>query len=253
MALLRELRPRALLLENVPGLNQLAGGAVRRQIEEDLSLGGAYVVVSGVLDAGDFGAPQRRPRLVFIGAASTLGEPELPEGTGVTALLRNGHSGEPHARVSGGMDEWLEALGDPWDDRAVTASQALSDLIHPGDAYTSEPRSAYQRKIRRDSDAPQDHIPSQIRDDTAARLKAIPPGGNVYDLPEHLLARYIAAVSALSMRRRARAETKPPITPPSAANRRFLIGAAGYCPDALKRRGRWLVQHEAKGARTAAS
>src|SRR5207253_9607291 len=66
VGILDELRPRALLLENVPGMDQFQGGAVRRQIEEDLSLGGDYAVVSGVLGSGDFGVPQRRPRLVFM-------------------------------------------------------------------------------------------------------------------------------------------------------------------------------------------
>jgi DNA (cytosine-5)-methyltransferase 1 len=191
VSLLEELRPRALLLENVLGMNQLEGGAVRQQIEEDLSLGGDYSVVSGVLDAGDFGAPQRRPRLVFLGVASGVAEPELPCGTGVSSMLRNGQSGQPLPGAGDDAERWLEVLRDAWDDRAVTTRQALSDLLEPGGAYSTEPESAYQRKLRRGSDAPQDHTPSRIREDTRLRLQAIPPGGNVYDLPEHLLARYL--------------------------------------------------------------
>lgn len=68
-------------------MNQLAGGAVRRQIE-DLSLGGHYDVASGVLDAADFEAPQRRTRLVFIGVERRRGGLELPVGTGISQLLR---------------------------------------------------------------------------------------------------------------------------------------------------------------------
>jgi DNA (cytosine-5)-methyltransferase 1 len=191
VALLDELRPRALLLENVLGMNQLRGGAVRRQIEDDLSLGGDYSVVSGVLDAGDFGTPQRRPRLVFLGVENGLTEPELPVGTGITGLLRNGHSGQPLDALPVEARYWLEVLRDPHDDRAVTAAQALSDLSRPGETYAAEPQSAYQHKMRTGSTAPQDHTPSRIRADTVQRLKAIPPGGNVYDLPDRLLARYL--------------------------------------------------------------
>ena len=189
--LLDELRPRALLLENVVGMNQLRGGAVRRQIEEDLSLGGDYVVISGVLDAGDFGTPQRRPRLVFVGVEHGLGEPALPAGTGFTSLLRNGHGGQPDHSLTADSRRWLNVLADPDDDRVVSVAQALSDLVEPGGRYSTAPASAYQRAMRRDSAGPQDHVPSRIRADTVERLKAIRPGGNVYDLPEHLLVRYI--------------------------------------------------------------
>lgn len=189
--LLAELRPRALLLENVPGLTQLARGEVRRQIEEDLSLGGAYAVVSDVLDAGDFGVPQRRPRLVFLGVARDGPGPSLPVGTGITRLLRNGQSGQPAASLGDDERMWLEALANPEDLRAVTARQALSDLVEPGNRYSSRPRSAYQRLARAGSRRPQDHEPSRTREDTLLRLKAIAPGGNVHDLPERLRARYL--------------------------------------------------------------
>jgi DNA (cytosine-5)-methyltransferase 1 len=90
--------------------------------------------------------------------------------------------------AEGGPAAWL---ADPADARAVTAAQALSDLVVPGSAYTTRAASAYQRAIREGSDAPQDHVPSRTRDDTRRRLEAIPPCGNVYDLPEQLLARYL--------------------------------------------------------------
>lgn len=186
--LLGELRPRALFLENVPGMSQLARGEVRRQIEQDLSLFGEYSVVSGILDAGDFGVPQRRPRLVFIGLRRGLGDPELPVGTGITSALAKGRGGRLD---DGSTAEWRGVLDDPGDARAVTAEQALSDLIEAGDHYTSAPGSAYQRLAREGSNAPQDHAPSRIREDTVARLEAIPPGGNVYDLPVNLRARYL--------------------------------------------------------------
>jgi DNA (cytosine-5)-methyltransferase 1 len=190
--ILGELRPRALMLENVPGMNQLAGGAVRRQIEEDLSLGGHYSVVSGVLDAGDFGTPQRRPRLVFIGLETGTGEPSLPEGSGVIRLLPEAGARQRTSGRGDGIEQLREILQDPSDLRAVTVEQALGDLRDPGPSYTSDPQSAFQSRARRRSREPQDHEPSRIRMDTVRRLEAIPPGGNVHDLPESLLRRYIS-------------------------------------------------------------
>jgi DNA (cytosine-5)-methyltransferase 1 len=190
--LLGELRPRALLVENVPGLNQLAGGEVRRQIERDLSLDGEYNVVSAVLDAGDFGTPQRRQRLVFAGLSRELGEPLLPSGSGATRLgLAEDRDNQQAVLELWAGEEPRKILSDPWDDRAVTVAQALSDLAEPGERYTTEPQSAYQQKLRAGSDRPQDHIPSRTREDTRLRLEAIPPGGNVYDLPDDLLRRYL--------------------------------------------------------------
>jgi DNA (cytosine-5)-methyltransferase 1 len=193
--LLDDIRPRALLLENVPGLMQLQGGAVRWQIEEDLSLGGAYKVASAVLDAGDYGAPQCRPRLIFIGVREDLELPAHPAGTGVVAALRlarSPRSGQRAYRVAAdSRQDLLEMLADPSDARAVTAEQALSDLLEPGEQYTCAPQSSYERWARKGSKSPQDHIPSRIREDTGIRLAAIPPGGNVYDLPPELARRYI--------------------------------------------------------------
>lgn len=188
--LLDELRPRALLLENVPGMDQMRGGAFRRQIEADLSLGGEYTVTSGVLDAADFGVPQRRPRLVFLGVENGL-TPELPKGTGVSQHLRTPPSGEPGATVTQDRQDWLGILGDPDDLRAVTVAQAIDDLLEPGSRYTSSSASSYQALMRGESDGPQDHEPSRIREDTVRRLEAIPPGGNIYDLPERLRRRYL--------------------------------------------------------------
>ena len=189
---LDELRPRALLLENVPGMNQLAGGAVRRQIEEDLSIDGHYTVVSGVLDAGDFGTPQRRPRLVFIGLEKGGGEPSLPEGTGVTRLLPEAGARQRTSEHHEEIERLRAILQDPSDLRAVTVEQALGDLKDSGLSYTSKPQSAFQSHAQRGSTEPQDHEPSRIRMDTVRRLEAIPPGGNVHDLPDELLRRYIS-------------------------------------------------------------
>jgi len=192
VSLLDELRPKALLIENVPGMDQLAGGKVRRQIAKELSFGGDYEIVSGVLDAGDFGTPQRRPRLVFIGIEKGLARPALPHGTGITKALKTGRDATGRPALLGCEDpELLRRLGDPDDGAVVAVWQALSDLCEPGAAYSSPPQSAFQRRIREGSSSPNGHTPSKIREDTRRRLEAIPPGGNVYDLPEELRARYL--------------------------------------------------------------
>lgn len=67
-----ELRPLAFVMENVPGMAQMG---VLEQVKEDLELSGAYNVRPNLLDAADFGVPQARKRLVFVGLRSDLGRP----------------------------------------------------------------------------------------------------------------------------------------------------------------------------------
>jgi DNA (cytosine-5)-methyltransferase 1 len=195
--ILAELRPRALLVENVPGMIQLQGGAVRQEIEAELSLEGEYEVRSAVLDAGDHGTPQSRPRLVFAGVRRGEELPGWPRGLAVTKALglRRATSRGGQLRYElGGCEEHPEIaarLLDADDVGAVTVDQALSDLLEPGEGYPAAPGSAYQRLMREGCEKPDDHVPSRIREDTVIRLKSIPPGGNIYDLPTPLLKRYV--------------------------------------------------------------
>ena len=132
VALVDELRPRAFVMENVPGMAQLRGGAVQAQVEEDLSLGGDY-------DSRRRGARRRGLRRAADPHAADLHrrggrdrrQVALPQGTGLMAGLSRG----PRlVDAEGGPVAWL---ADPADARAVTAAQALSDLVVPGAAYTT--------------------------------------------------------------------------------------------------------------------
>ena len=61
-----ELRPRMFLMENVPGLLGKRGVAVAR-VFADLLRSAGYLVAHKVLDAADYGLPQRRRRVFFVG------------------------------------------------------------------------------------------------------------------------------------------------------------------------------------------
>lgn len=64
--LVRELRPKFFLMENVKGLLTFRNGVFKQIIEESFASAG-YHVISKVLCAADYGVPQRRHRIVFIG------------------------------------------------------------------------------------------------------------------------------------------------------------------------------------------
>lgn len=200
------LAPRAFIMENVPGMAQMG---VLEQVQDDLAQRGRYHVHPMVLDAADFGVPQTRKRLVFIGFHADLGlEPPHLIGTGASSAISLGRAVGASRRtvvfapqLEGGGDQ-VEWLADPWDDRVVSVAQAIGDLMDLSPSTYSadtrpvsalgEPQSTFQKVMR---DGLDEHITNiavpRINMDTRLRLAAIPPGGNYLDLPDHLVARYL--------------------------------------------------------------
>ncbi len=211
VAMLRAVMPRTFCMENVVGLDNLAGGEAKRQIIADLALEGSYRVGCRVLDAASFGVPQSRPRVVFIGVRADLGaDPVFPHGTTAPQLERArsldgwtyGHSEDLLIETN----EAFRALQNPEDTALTTVEQAIGDLAFlqpamqlvrkPSDKpvdYELPPLSAYQRARRAGSAALYNADVPSIREDTVARLLAIPQRGNFRDIPEKLNGRYLSA------------------------------------------------------------
>jgi DNA (cytosine-5)-methyltransferase 1 len=93
------LRPKAVLLENVPGLME----NWRFQEVVDQLKRWRYHVTAQLLDASAFGVPQRRKRLVM--AASLRGEIDLSAPAGKPVTVRRAIGGLPPPRRSG---RWLQ-------------------------------------------------------------------------------------------------------------------------------------------------
>ena len=62
----RRFKPRAVVIENVPGMLSYKNGRVVEQIKEDLKRAGYPNADSRVLDAAEYGVPQFRKRIFFI-------------------------------------------------------------------------------------------------------------------------------------------------------------------------------------------
>ena len=200
-----EALPLAFVMENVPGLEQMGA---KEQVLQDLALDGEYQVAAQLVDAADFGVPQTRKRLVFLGLHRSFGAgpPRLRGGSGTVMLdLARRNGARPvHYQVLARHElgrPLLARLLDPEDPGLVTAEQAIGDLawLQAGDraddrsiAELPPPGSAYQRALR---DAGASLIRNvsvpRMNADTALRLAAIPPGGNHRDLDEEMLERYL--------------------------------------------------------------
>ena len=158
----KKLKPKIIVLENVPSILTLYGGLGKKRIFKDFENLG-YKMSVKVLFAPDYGVPQIRKRAVFVG-------------------ILNGTKGFVYP--------------DPvfTEDNYVTCSQAISDLPSLiGDSdydlkktrnYICEPSSEYQKMMRKKSLVVYNHYPIKHSQKTIENISKVPDGGNYKDLPK---------------------------------------------------------------------
>lgn len=148
-------QPKAFVMENVPNILSIGGGAVKDAILSDFSTLG-YTVTYKVLIASDYGVPQNRKRAIFVGLREKK-EFEFPQ-------------------------KQIE--------KPVTTFEALSDLpegsIVDGSTYPSEPLSDYQAFCRKESDKLYNHQITEHIAETKRIIAMVPDGGNYKNLPEEM-------------------------------------------------------------------
>jgi DNA (cytosine-5)-methyltransferase 1 len=162
MTIVEHLRPRAVLVENVPDLPSWEDGTVLMGFYESLGDLG-YEVDARVLDAFQYGIPQHRARL-FLVALRDAGEFVWPHPEDAITTLR-------------------DAIGDL---PPVPPAQRTDRI-----PYYGEPRTAFQERMRADVPAADrhsvhDHITRDVRADDAEAFALLGEGQTYVDLPEHL-------------------------------------------------------------------
>jgi len=94
--LLLECEPKAFLVENVRGLATHDRGRTLEKILELLSNRGRYRIKNKVLNAFDYGVPQKRERMIIVGTRSDINkEYEFPEPSPSKKVLRDVLPGAP--------------------------------------------------------------------------------------------------------------------------------------------------------------
>jgi DNA (cytosine-5)-methyltransferase 1 len=186
------LKPRFLLVENVPALETHRDGKTLRDLIRGLSepaRGLSYSVNYQVYDAAHFGTPQSRRRLLIFAVRRGERRVALPA-PGVDmrqlfAAVRRGNE------VPESFQQLADQLADPSALAPTTVQQALSDLpVHAaGDLtdvayYTSPPRTAFQRRMRGPATTVSGMRTPAVKAATLDRLSHIPPGGCVLNIPE---------------------------------------------------------------------
>lgn len=129
---IRETRPVAVLMENVPDIMNHSGVNVSELVADELTAEG-YVVRYSLLNAAWYGVPQIRERMILIGIHRDAdAEPRFPQpthhltvpsgydGSRATALMVVKAKGAPHFRSIVGPEDGLTP--------ATTVADALADL-----------------------------------------------------------------------------------------------------------------------------
>ena len=181
------LRPKAILIENVPGIVSLGQGTVVEQIYKSLSKLG-YKVQHRILFAGHYGIPQTRFRTIFVGIHESGGDFRFPEPKYNVKAVTN---------FAGARELCLTLPGPLFADslrKGTTISDAISDLP-PIDVldkastykYKHAAKSEYQKKLRNGSKVVLDHHASNLGPVNMERIKYVPQGGSWRDIPHDLL------------------------------------------------------------------
>ncbi|MGM9561484.1 MAG: DNA cytosine methyltransferase [Phascolarctobacterium sp.] len=159
LEMVRQYQPKGFIIENVPGMATMYEGQVKDEVLRRFRSMG-YNVECKILCAADYGVPQMRKRLIFMGIRADIGMPEFPE-------------------------PLLDA------DHYVTCREALDDLParvdelgKEKDVYTSGPRTEYQRMMRGDCNVLYNHVATAHKQFVIDTIAQVPEGGNWKDLPE---------------------------------------------------------------------
>lgn len=150
-----QISPDFFVLENVGGLLTLCKGMFRDDIIKRFGELG-YDVQFKQVCAADYGVPQNRHRVFFVGIKNKSFV--FPEKLGYIVTSK-------------------EAIGD-----LVPLSEADGmDELHP---YATEPQNDYQRELRGDVTMVANHQITNHTQKTIDIISMVPDGGTIYDLPD---------------------------------------------------------------------
>lgn len=180
--------PRAVLIENVPGLVSFEHGATLHAILDALAQLG-YGADVRILGAAYYGVPQMRWRTIILGLrGKILPSDVFPEPIYHAPIRPNfttTFDGQmlvklPAPEVSAAFTTVKEAIGDLPPLMCGERGEEVKE-------YISEPFCDYQRRLRVGSPGVYNHEAPRLSKINLERLKHIRPGGNWTDIPDDLL------------------------------------------------------------------
>lgn len=168
--LAERLKPKAILLENVPGLLQTNNGIGAKRIISDFANIG-YNMALKLMYAPDFGIPQIRKRVFFVGLRDKNEIFEFPSPT---------VSPENYVTCEDAICD-LPSL--QTDDGNIIYGEEEQDYVLPA-------QNEYQKRMRKNSKKVYNHIGSIPIEKTKKMISLIPEGKNYRALPEEYRCLY---------------------------------------------------------------
>ena len=157
--MVKQYQPKGFIIENVPGMATLYDGQIKDEVIKRFKKMG-YNIDCRILCAADYGVPQIRKRLIFMGVRKDIGVPCFPD---VTLTP----------------------------DQYISCRDAISDLPPLEDEigeettdYTSDPVTDYQRKMRGNNHKLYNHVGTNHTKMVKDTIALVPEGGNYKDLPK---------------------------------------------------------------------
>lgn len=156
--MVKEYKPKGFIIENVPGMATLYQGQIKDEILKRFRKMG-YNIDCKILVAADYGVPQMRKRLIFMGIRKDIGVPHFPEPKFTPETYR-------------------------------TCRDAISDLpTHTDrlgeetDEYSEPPKTEYQKLMRGNNTVLHNHVATDHKQFVIDTIALVPEGGNYKDLP----------------------------------------------------------------------
>ena len=158
LEMVKQYQPKAFIIENVPGMATLYDGQIKEEILKRFRSMG-YNIDCKILCAADYGVPQMRKRLIFMGIRKDIGEPEFPEAMFSQETYRT----------------CRDAISD--------LPSRENDFGEEKDSYSSEPKTEYQKLMRKNSEILYNHVATRHTQMVKDTIALVPEGGNYKDLP----------------------------------------------------------------------
>lgn len=162
LRIVKEVRPDWVVFENVKGIKETEGGFFLESVLKNLA-GSGYTVSSWLLNAADFGVPQRRWRLFVVGSLHGQSV-QKPKPTATTAVT-----------VAEGIL-----------DLPILRSGATADVLQ----YRAKPESEYAHWARGTLKECGNHLVTRNNTTILKRYRHIPKGGNWESIPLRLMTNY---------------------------------------------------------------
>ena len=145
--IVEKVKPEFFVLENVKGLLTLNNGKFKEDIVERFTKLG-YIVDYKILNSADYGVPQNRNRVFFVG-------------------IKNKKFKFPKEKL-----------------KKVTTYEAISDLTSYEDKYTTSAQTSYQKNMRGNNKQLKNNELTVHTEKTIDVISKIPDGGKITDLPK---------------------------------------------------------------------